>query len=44
MVSWELYFDTVRRLLREIKAIKQDVGYSTEEILLAMIATAIISK
>jgi len=37
-------FDNARRLLREIREIKADCGYSTEEILLAMIASAIITK
>lgn len=39
----ELFNDT-RRILREIREIKADCGYSTEEILLAMIASAILTK
>lgn len=37
-------FDNTRRMLREIREIKADCGYSTEEILLAMIASAIMTK
>ncbi len=37
-------FDNTRRILREIREIKADCGYSTEEIMLAIIASAIITK
>lgn len=48
----QVLFDNTRRLLREIREIKADFGYSTQDIfgystqdiLLAMIASAIITK
>ena len=40
----EVLFGNTRRILREIREIKTDCGYSTEEILLAMIASAILTK
>lgn len=40
----EVLFGNTRRILREIREIKADCGYSTEEILLAMIASAIMTK
>lgn len=33
----QTYFDGVRRILREIKNIKTDTGYSTDQILMAML-------
>ena len=38
------FFGNVRSILREIRKIKADCGYSTEEILLAMIASAILTR
>lgn len=40
----QVLFDNTRRLLREIREIKADCGYSTQDILLAMIVSAILSK
>jgi len=39
-----VFFGNVRSILREVREIKSDCGYSTEEILLAMIVSAILSK
>ena len=39
----ELFNDT-RRILREIREIKAECGYSAQDILLAMIVSAILSK
>lgn len=38
------FCDIVRSLLREIREIKTDTGYSTDQILLAMIATACLGS
>ena len=40
----EVFFGNVRSILREIREIKAECGYSTQDILLAMIASAIITK
>jgi Fe-S-cluster formation regulator IscX/YfhJ len=39
-----VFFGNVRSILREIREIKSDCGHSTEEILLAIIVSAILSK
>lgn len=40
----DIFFANVRSILREISKIKAPCGYSTQDILLAMIASAIITK
>lgn len=40
----EVFFGNVRSILREIREIKADYGYSTQDILLAMIVSAILTK
>ncbi len=40
----EAFFGNVRSILREIREIKAECGYSTQDILLAMIVSAILSK
>ncbi len=40
----EVFFGNVRSILREIREIKAECGYSTQDILLAMIVSAILSK
>lgn len=42
MCNFKAFLELVRGLLREIREIKADVGYSSSEILLAMIAAALL--
>ena len=38
----QAYFDGVRRILREIVKIRTDTGYSTDQVLHAMIVEALL--
>lgn len=42
MYSFDEYLAIVRRLLREIRQIREDCGYSTDNILMAMLVAAVM--
>lgn len=40
----EMFYSDVRRLLREIVKIRQDTGYSADQVLMAMLVEATLEK
>ena len=40
MYNEDAFFEDVRRVLRKIREIRQDTGYSTDQVLMAMLVVA----